>query len=410
MLLIGLNMDYLVVRQFLNNEYPKFISKRDNFTDKKSRYKLKTGTVGMLYNISRKKKIVKNKNQLYYCTPIFELHRLAKSSKNKKRTVQVKKLDKNDINKMVNKSKNKSNVLFFDYQYLDSAISHNYLLLEKKWKYFKNHHFFQNKDLSKEKICEILNYLSINELEELLQIVDFVINGNMYFYSDNLDESYQDKKLVDNLSKFMTYICDTVFKSLSNFSIKKEEYTLINGEINQNLIKILLNHLNDIKPINQNDLDNKHKQFIQTDTLFNFLYKNNIELSIDNKYILQSNSFLNNKNKVQVYISTMIETAFNAYMLHINADNSMDVDDETFRSKTIRASTLLSQKIVLFCQNFNMSVLEIKQFLHKMVKNIKDDNILNIKNNPYIDTFYYDIEKQTSRKVYFISQIQRFTE
>ena len=123
---------------------------------------------------------------------------------------------------MVNKSKNKSNVLFFDYQYLDSAISHNYLLLEKKWKYFKNHHFFQNKDLSKEKICEILNYLSINELEELLQIVDFVINGNMYFYSDNLDESYQDKKLVDNLSKFMTYICDTVFKSLSNFSIKKK--------------------------------------------------------------------------------------------------------------------------------------------------------------------------------------------
>ena len=50
------------------------------------------------------------------------------------------------------------------------------------------------------------------------------------------------------------------------FSIKKEEYTLINGEINQNLIKILLNHLNDIKPMDQNDLDNKHKQFIQTDT------------------------------------------------------------------------------------------------------------------------------------------------
>ena len=97
-------------------------------------------------------------------------------------------------------------------------------------------------------------------------------------------------------------------------------------------------------------------------------------------------------------------------MLHINTQNSVDVDDETFRSKTIMATTLLSQKIVLFCQNFNMSVLEIKQFLHKMVKNIKDDNILNIKNNPYIDTFYYDIEKQTSRKVYFISQIQRFTE
>ena len=73
-----------------------------------------------------------------------------------------------------------------------------------------------------EDICKTLNDLSINELEELLQIVDFVINGNMYFYSDNLDESYQDKKLVDNLSKFMTYICDTVFKSLSNFSIKKK--------------------------------------------------------------------------------------------------------------------------------------------------------------------------------------------
>ena len=112
-------------------------------------------------------------------------------------------------------------------------------------------------------------------------------------------------------------------------------------------------------------MDNKHKQFIQTDTLFNFLYKNNIELSIDNKNLLQSNSVLNNKNKVKVYISTMIETAFNAYMLHINTQNSVDVDDETFRSKTIMATTLLSQKIVLFCQNFNMSVLEIKQFLHK---------------------------------------------
>lgn len=421
------------VKKFLHEDYPLLftpysvefhIQKKQKI---KHKYTLKKKTVNVLYDISYKRKIKPKKDNLDYNNRYIsnmELYALL----NQKRKSKIKgKLDKQLINQIVNKSKRGNSIMFNDYQYVDVSNHANYTLLLEKYIYFKENPIIVS--LNKIDINLLCNDLSLFELEQLIQIVDFVICGQQLFYEKNLKKTYETQKLIDVLKNVNYQLCGYMFNQLSNISIKKDEYTLLHGGINQNLIKILLNNtcphivLIDDNHNNQyiranyknnQDKQNTHDanyiqrknlehQALKSDVFFNFLYKNDIILSNENKYLLQNNIVLGqDRNQIWAYLSFVIENTFNAYMSMI-----VNIDDKLFKEKTIYMTSLLGKKVQLFCSNFELDNQSIQDFIKNKIKYIKENNILNKSNSNYIEAFYYDIERQSSRKIFFLSQLQR---
>ena len=300
----------------------------------------------------------------------------------------------------------------------------------EKYIYFKENPIIVS--LNNIDINLLCNDLSLFELEQLIQIVDFVICGQQLFYEKNLKKTYETQKLINVLKNVNYQLCGYMFNQLSNISIKKDEYTLLHGGINQNLIKILLNntcphfiliddshdnhgnqnfHANYRNNQNKNNTQdanyiqrkNLEHQALKSDVFFNFLYKNDIILSNENKYLLQNNVVLGqDRNQIWAYLSFVIENTFNAYMSMI-----VNIDDKLFKEKTIYMTSLLGKKIRLFCSNFELDNQSIQEFIKNKIKYIKENNILNKSNSNYIEAFYYDIERQSSRKIFFLSQLQR---
>lgn len=424
------------VKKFLHEDYPLLftpysvefhIQKKQKI---KHKYTLKKKTVNVLYDISYKRKIKPKKDDLDYSNRYIsnmELYALL----NQKRKSKIKaKLDKQLINQIVNKSKRGNSIMFNDYQYVDVSNHANYTLLLEKYIYFKENPIIVS--LNKIDIHLLCNDLSLFELEQLIQIVDFVICGQQLFYEKNLKKTYETQKLIDVLKNVNYQLCGYMFNQLSNISIKKDEYTLLHGGINQNLIRILLNNtcpnfvLIDNSHDNQNNQEihanyknnqdkqntqdenyiqrkNLEHQALKSDVFFNFLYKNDIILSNENKYLLQNNVVLGqDKNQIWAYLSFVIENTFNAYMSMI-----VNIDDKLFKEKTIYMTSLLGKKVQLFCSNFELDNQSIQDFIKNKIKYIKENNILNKSNSNYIEAFYYDIERQSSRKIFFLSQLQR---
>lgn len=426
------NVDMVIqqVKKFLHEDYPLLftpysvefhIQKKQKI---KHKYTLKKKTVNVLYDISYKRKIKPRKDNLDYSNRYIsnmELYALL----NQKRKSKIKgKLDKQLINQIVNKSKRGNSIMFNDYQYVDVSNHANYILLLEKYIYFKENPIIIS--LNNIDINLLCNDLSLFELEQLIQIMDFVICGQQLFYEKNLKKTYETQKLIDVL-KYVNYqLCSYMFNQLSNISIKKDEYTLLHGGINQNLIKILLNNTcphfvlidnnQEIHANNKNNQDEKNvqdanyiqrknleHQALKSDVFFNFLYKNDIILSNENKYLLQNNVVLGqDKTQMWAYLSFVIENTFNAYMSMI-----INIDDKLFKEKTIYMTSLLGKKIRLFCSNFELDNQSIQEFIRNKIKYIKENNILNKSNSNYIEAFYYDIERQSSRKIFFLSQLQR---
>lgn len=418
------------VKKFLHEDYPLLFTpysvgfhiqkKQKN----KYKYTLKKKTVNVLYDISYKRKIKPKKDNLDYSNRYIsnmELYTLL----NQKRKSKIKaKLDKQLINQIVNKSKRGNSIMFNDYQYVDVSNHANYTLLLEKYIYFKENPIIIS--LNNIDINLLCNDLSLFELEQLIQIMDFVICGQQLFYEKNLKKTYETQKLIDVLKDVNYQLCGYMFNQLSNISIKKDEYTLLHGSINQNLIKILLNNtcphfvlIDDNQEIHANNKNNQDEknvqdanyiqrknlehQAIKSDVFFNFLYKNDIILSNENKYLLQNNVVLGqDRNQIWAYLSFVIENTFNAYMSMI-----VNIDDNLFKEKTIYMTSLLGQKIQLFCSNFELDNQSIQEFIRNKIKYIKENNILNKSNSNYIEAFYYDIERQSSRKIFFLSQLQR---
>lgn len=418
------------VKKFLHEDYPLLFTpysvgfhiqkKQKN----KYKYTLKKKTVNVLYDISYKRKIKPKKDNLDYSNRYIsnmELYTLL----NQKRKSKIKaKLDKQLINQIVNKSKRGNSIMFNDYQYVDVSNHANYTLLLEKYIYFKENPIIIS--LNNIDINLLCNDLSLFELEQLIQIMDFVICGQQLFYEKNLKKTYETQKLIDVLKDVNYQLCGYMFNQLSNISIKKDEYTLLHGGINQNLIKILLNNtcphfvlIDDNQEIHANNKNNQDEknvqdanyiqrknlehQAIKSDVFFNFLYKNDIILSNENKYLLQNNVVLGqDRNQIWAYLSFVIENTFNAYMSMI-----VNIDDNLFKEKTIYMTSLLGQKIQLFCSNFELDNQSIQEFIRNKIKYIKENNILNKSNSNYIEAFYYDIERQSSRKIFFLSQLQR---
>lgn len=418
------------VKKFLHEDYPLLFTpysvgfhiqkKQKN----KHKYTLKKKTVNVLYDISYKRKIKPKKDNLDYSNRYIsnmELYTLL----NQKRKSKIKaKLDKQLINQIVNKSKRGNSIMFNDYQYVDISNHANYTLLLEKYIYFKENTIIIS--LNNIDINLLCNDLSLFELEQLIQIMDFVICGQQLFYEKNLKKTYETQKLIDVLKDVNYQLCGYMFNQLSNISIKKDEYTLLHGGINQNLIKILLNNTcphfvlidnnQEIHANNKNNQDEKNvqdanyiqrknleHQALKSDVFFNFLYKNDIILSNENKYLLQNNVVLGqDKTQMWAYLSFVIENTFNAYMSMI-----VNIDDKLFKEKTIYMTSLLGKKIRLFCSNFELDNQSIQEFIKNKIKYIKENNILNKSNSNYIEAFYYDIERQSSRKIFFLSQLQR---
>lgn len=415
------------VKKFLHEDYPLLFTpysvefhlhKKQKI---KHKYTLKKKTVNVLYDISYKRKIKPKKDNLDYSNRYIsnvELYALL----NQKRKSKIKaKLDKQLINQIVNKSKRGNSIMFNDYQYVDVSNHANYTLLLEKYIYFKENPIIVS--LNKIDINLLCNDLSLFELEQLIQIVDFVICGQQLFYEKNLKKTYETQKLIDVLKNINYQLCSYMFNQLSNISIKKDEYTLLHGGINQNLIKILLNntcprdvlmydnhgiHANHKNNQNAQDANyiqrkNLEHQALKSDVFFNFLYKNDIILSNENKYLLQNNVILGQDgNQIWAYLSFVIENTFNAYMSMI-----VNIDDKLFKEKTIYMTSLLGKKVQLFCSNFELDNQSIQDFIKNKIKYIKENNILNKSNSNYIEAFYYDIERQSSRKIFFLSQLQR---
>ena len=219
---------------------------------------------------------------------------------NQKRKSKIKaKLDKQLINQIVNKNKRGNSIMFNDYQYVDVSNHTNYILLLEKYIYFKENPIIAS--LNNIDINLLCNNLSLFELEQLIQIIDFVICGQQLFYEKNLKKTYETQKLINVLKNVNYQLCSYMFNQLSNISIKKDEYTLLHGGINQNLIKILLNntnpnsvltkldytyscnasaenHKNDQDDINYIQRKNLEHKTLKSDVFFNFLYKNDILL------------------------------------------------------------------------------------------------------------------------------------
>ena len=418
------------VKKFLHEDYPLLFTPYSvEFHIKKKqknkhKYTLKKKTVNVLYDISYKRKIKPKKDNLDYSNRYIsniELYTLL----NQKRKSKIKaKLDKQLINQIVNKSKRGNSIMFNDYQYVDVSNHANYTLLLEKYIYFKENPIIIS--LNNIDINLLCNDLSLFELEQLIQIMDFVICGQQLFYEKNLKKTYETQKLIDVLKDVNYQLCGYMFNQLSNISIKKDEYTLLHGGINQNLIKILLNNtcphfvlIDDNQEIHANNKNNQDEknvqdanyiqrknlehQAIKSDVFFNFLYKNDIILSNENKYLLQNNVVLGqDRNQIWAYLSFVIENTFNAYMSMI-----VNIDDNLFKEKTIYMTSLLGQKIQLFCSNFELDNQSIQEFIRNKIKYIKENNILNKSNSNYIEAFYYDIERQSSRKIFFLSQLQR---
>lgn len=417
------------VKKFLHEDYPLLFTpysvefhiqkKQKN----KHKYTLKKKTVNVLYDISYKRKIKPKKDNFNYSNRYvsnMELYALL----NQKRKSKIKaKLDKQLINQIVNKNKRGNSIMFNDYQYVDVSNHANYTLLLEKYIYFKENPIIVS--LNNIDIHLLCNDLSLFELEQLIQIVDFVICGQQLFYEKNLKKTYETQKLIDVLKDVNYQLCGYMFNQLSNISIKKDEYTLLHGGINQNLIKILLNNtcphfilIDNNQEIHANNKNNQDKnvqdanyiqrknlehQALKSDVFFNFLYKNDIILSNENKYLLQNNVVLGqDRNQIWAYLSFVIENTFNAYMSMI-----VNIDDNLFKEKTIYMTSLLGQKIKLFCSNFELDNQSIQEFIRNKIKYIKENNILNKSNSNYIEAFYYDIERQSSRKIFFLSQLQR---
>lgn len=416
------------VKKFLHEDYPLLFTPYSvGFhiqKKQKNKYTLKKKTVNVLYDISYKRKIKPKKDNLDYSNRYIsnmELYTLL----NQKRKSKIKaKLDKQLINQIVNKSKRGNSIMFNDYQYVDVSNHANYTLLLEKYIYFKENPIIIS--LNNIDINLLCNDLSLFELEQLIQIMDFVICGQQLFYEKNLKKTYETQKLIDVLKDVNYQLCGYMFNQLSNISIKKDEYTLLHGGINQNLIKILLNNtcphfvlIDDNQEIHANNKNNQDEknvqdanyiqrknlehQAIKSDVFFNFLYKNDIILSNENKYLLQNNVILGqDRNQIWAYLSFVIENTFNAYMSMI-----VNIDDNLFKEKTIYMTSLLGQKIQLFCSNFELDNQSIQEFIRNKIKYIKENNILNKSNSNYIEAFYYDIERQSSRKIFFLSQLQR---
>lgn len=418
------------VKKFLHEDYPLLFTpysvefhiqkKQKN----KHKYTLKKKTVNVLYDISYKRKIKPKKDNFNYSNRYvsnMELYALL----NQKRKSKIKaKLDKQLINQIVNKNKRGNSIMFNDYQYVDVSNHTNYILLLEKYIYFKENPIIAS--LNNIDINLLCNNLSLFELEQLIQIIDFVICGQQLFYEKNLKKTYETQKLINVLKNVNYQLCSYMFNQLSNISIKKDEYTLLHGGINQNLIKILLNntspnsvltkldytyscnasaenHKNDQDDINYIQRKNLEYQTLKSDVFFNFLYKNDILLSNENRYLLQNNVILGqDKNQIWAYLSFIIENTFNAYMSMI-----INIDDKLFKEKTIYMTSLLGKKLQLFCSNFELDNQSIQEFIRNKIKYIKENNILNKSNSNYIEAFYYDIERQSSRKIFFLSQLQR---
>lgn len=418
------------VKKFLHEDYPLLFTpysvefhiqkKQKN----KHKYTLKKKTVNVLYDISYKRKIKPKKDNFNYSNRYvsnMELYALL----NQKRKSKIKaKLDKQLINQIVNKNKRGNSIMFNDYQYVDVSNHTNYILLLEKYIYFKENPIIVS--LNNIDINLLCNNLSLFELEQLIQIIDFVICGQQLFYEKNLKKTYETQKLINVLKNVNYQLCSYMFNQLSNISIKKDEYTLLHGGINQNLIKILLNntspnsvltkldytyscnasaenHKNDQDDINYIQRKNLEHQTLKSDVFFNFLYKNDILLSNENRYLLQNNVILGqDKNQIWAYLSFIIENTFNAYMSMI-----INIDDKLFKEKTIYMTSLLGKKLQLFCSNFELDNQSIQEFIKNKIKYIKENNILNKSNSNYIEAFYYDIERQSSRKIFFLSQLQR---
>lgn len=418
------------VKKFLHEDYPLLftpysvefhLQKKQKI---KYKYKLKKKTVNVLYDISYKRKIKPKKDNFDYSNRYIsniELYALL----NQKRKSKIKaKLDKQLINQIVNKSRRGNSIMFNDYQYVDVSNHANYTLLLEKYIYFKENPIIVS--LNKIDINLLCNDLSLFELEQLIQIIDFVICGQQLFYEKNLKKTYETQKLIDILKNINYQLCSYMFNQLSNISIKKDEYTLLHGGINQNLIKILLNntcphsvlmydnhgnqgihtnHKNNKNAQDENYVQRKNleHQTLKSDVFFNFLYKNDIILSNENKYLLQNNVILGqDRNQIWAYLSFVIENTFNAYMSMI-----VNIDDKLFKEKTIYMTSLLGKKVQLFCSNFELDNQSIQDFIKNKIKYIKENNILNKSNSNYIEAFYYDIERQSSRKIFFLSQLQR---
>ena len=287
------------VKKFLHEDYPlRFTPYSVGFhiqkkQKNKHKYTLKKKTVNVLYDISYKRKIKPKKNNLDYSNRYIsnmELYTLL----NHKRKSKIKaKLDKQLINQIVNKSKRGNSIMFNDYQYVDVSNHANYTLLLEKYIYFKENPIIIS--LNNIDINLLCNDLSLFELEQLIQIMDFVICGQQLFYEKNLKKTYETQKLIDVLKDINYQLCGYMFNQLSNISIKKDEYTLLHGGINQNLIKILLNNTcphfvlidnnQEIHANNKNNQDEKNvqnanyiqrknleHQALKSDVFFNFLY------------------------------------------------------------------------------------------------------------------------------------------
>ena len=69
--------------------------------------------------------------------------------------------------------------------------------------------------------------------------------------------------------------------------------------------------------------------------------------------------------------------------------------------------SFLKKDLVKFYSNFNIDDIEIISLIEKKSDYLKNNVILNSSNNPYITALYAKVERLSSKKIFFLSQIHR---
>lgn len=289
--------------------------------------------------------------------------------------------------------------------------------MKNKYFYFKEHPFvkkltdeiiqYEQFILSQDYEQTWLTGLNLKSIEQLIKIIDFLIKGQSVFLHDDLDKEIELQEIHNKLIILNFVLCRYFLTVMADFhNVKKEQYLILNelDSSKQDFIYILISNLH----LKNKSLDVYYQRFfdlelsmLQSNLLFDFLYKNNIVLNIENKIVLLDFNHYD-KEIVYNYLSMVFEETFKLYM-----EITKNIEDTEFKDKTIKTVKKLIQKIVVFTKNFKIDENELLDFIRKKTDYIKRTHILNENNNPYIDALYNEFERTGSKKVFFLSQVKR---
>lgn len=417
------------ISSFITKEYRNFIRKRFITTENSeySNYKYRVidnKIFKLFYGFSRKNRL---------SNPNSDLDKILKEVKKKKRNIlfstQETRIIKDNsrinypMSNQLKKSltsfdkKSQHQIFYQNFHHISDIKSPNYTLLKNKYFYFKEHPFIKkitDEIIKYEQLILSQDYeqpwligLDLKSIEQLIKIVDFLVKGQSVFLYDDLDKEIESQEIHNKLIILNFVLCRYFLTVIADFqNIKKEQYLMLNEFDNskQDFIYILISNLH----LKNKNLDVYYQRFfdleilmLQSNLLFDFLYKNNIVLNIENKIVLLNFNHYE-KETVYNYLSMVFEETFKLYM-----EITKDIEDTAFKDKTIKTVNKLIQKIVIFTKNFKIDENELLDFIRKKTDYIKRTHILNETNNPYIDALYNEFENTGSKKVFFLSQVKR---